>query len=46
MSDALQGLVQYGYVLLFLFVMAEQVGLPIPAAPVSWAWGRCPGPGA
>jgi len=45
MSDALQGLVQYGYVLLFLFVMAEQVGLPIPAAPVLLGVGALSGAG-
>jgi membrane protein DedA with SNARE-associated domain len=26
-------LLQYGYVLLFVFVLAEQVGLPVPAVP-------------
>jgi len=34
MNDAVQVLVQYGYVVLFAFVLVEQVGLPIPAAPV------------
>ena len=34
MSDAVQSLVQYGYVLLFVFVLAEQIGLPVPAVPV------------
>lgn len=34
MSDTVQSLLQYGYVLLFAFVLAEQVGLPVPAAPV------------
>lgn len=33
MDETLASLVQYGYVLLFAFVLAEQVGLPIPAVP-------------
>ena len=31
MSDTVQVLLQYGYLVLFAFVLAEQVGLPIPA---------------
>jgi membrane protein DedA with SNARE-associated domain len=31
--DVLEVLVQYGYLLLFIFVLAEQAGLPIPAVP-------------
>jgi hypothetical protein len=30
MNDTLQGLPQDGCVLLFVFVLAEQVGLPVP----------------
>jgi hypothetical protein len=34
MSDTVQVLLQYGYLVLFAFVLAEQVGLPIPAVPM------------
>jgi membrane protein DedA with SNARE-associated domain len=34
MNDTVQSLLQYGYVLLLAFVLAEQIGLPVPAAPV------------
>jgi membrane protein DedA with SNARE-associated domain len=45
MSDTLQSLVQYGYVLLFAFVLAEQVGLPVPAVPVLLGVGALAGSG-
>jgi membrane protein DedA with SNARE-associated domain len=45
MNDTLQGLVQYGYVLLFGFVLAEQVGLPVPAVPVLLGMGALAGAG-
>lgn len=45
MSDTLQGLVQYGYLLLFAFVLAEQVGLPVPAVPVLLGIGALSGLG-
>jgi membrane protein DedA with SNARE-associated domain len=45
MSDGLQLLVQYGYVVLFAFVLAEQVGLPIPAVPVLLGVGALAGAG-
>ena len=45
MNDALQGLAQYGYLLLFLFVLAEQVGLPVPAVPVLLGVGALAGAG-
>ena len=34
MSDVVQALVQYGYVLLFVFVLVDQIGVPVPAVPV------------
>jgi len=34
MSIALQFLVHYGYVILFLWVMIEQLGAPIPSTPL------------
>src|SRR3989449_1894938 len=45
MDDTVQGLLQYGYVLLFAFVLAEQVGLPVPAVPVLLGVGALAGAG-
>ncbi len=45
MNDTVQALVQYGYVLLFVFVLAEQVGLPVPAVPVLLGVGALAGAG-
>ena len=45
MNDTMQVLVQYGYVVLFAFVLAEQVGLPIPAVPVLLGVGALAGAG-
>jgi hypothetical protein len=45
MNETLQSLAQYGYVLLFAFVLAEQVGLPIPAVPVLLGVGALAGAG-
>lgn len=45
MDKALQLLSQYGYVVLFVFTLAEQIGLPIPALPVLLAVGVLAGMG-
>src|SRR5262245_56221669 len=45
MDDALQVLVQYGYLMLFAFVLAEQIGLPIPAVPALLGVGALAGTG-
>lgn len=45
MNDAVQVLVQYGYVVLFAFVLVEQIGLPIPAVPVLLGVGALAGAG-
>jgi membrane protein DedA with SNARE-associated domain len=45
MNDTIQVLLQYGYVVLFTFVLAEQVGLPIPAVPVLLGVGALAGAG-
>jgi len=45
MSDTVQVLLQYGYVVLFGFVLAEQIGLPIPAVPVLLGVGALAGTG-
>lgn len=39
MADTLQFVVQYGYFLLFIWVLTEQAGLPIPATPLLLAAG-------
>ena len=39
MSDTVQVLLQYGYLVLFAFVLAEQVGLPIPEGGPKWLDG-------
>ena len=39
MTEILQFVVQYGYALLFVWVLFEQGGLPIPAAPLLLAAG-------
>jgi len=44
-NDTLQTLLQYGYVVLFLCVLAEQVGLPIPAVPALLGVGALAGSG-
>ena len=43
MSETLQFVVQHGYLLLFFWVLAEQAGLPIPAAPLLLAAGALAG---
>jgi membrane protein DedA with SNARE-associated domain len=46
MGDTLAVLVQYGYVLLYACVLAEQIGLPIPAVPVLLGVGALAGNGS
>jgi membrane protein DedA with SNARE-associated domain len=45
MDEILQFLIQNGYTLLFVWVLAEQIGLPLPAAPVLLAAGALAGEG-
>jgi membrane protein DedA with SNARE-associated domain len=45
MNDTLQALVQYGYALVGAFVLAEQIGLPVPAVPVLLGVGALAGSG-
>jgi membrane protein DedA with SNARE-associated domain len=45
MQDTLQFVVQYGYALLFGWVLIEQGGLPIPATPLLLAAGALAGRG-
>jgi len=43
--NAVESLVQYGYLVLFGFVLAEQAGLPVPAVPVLLGVGALTGAG-
>src|SRR3989449_3574887 len=45
MDGAIDVLVRYGYVVVFGWVFAEQIGLPIPAVPVLLAAGALAGGG-
>jgi membrane protein DedA with SNARE-associated domain len=45
MDNVIPFLIQHGYVLLFLWVLAETMGLPIPAAPLFVAAGALAGAG-
>jgi len=45
MKDLLPLVVQYGYAILFAFVSAEQVGLPVPAVPILLTVGALAGTG-
>ena len=43
MSGTVEFLVRYGYLLLFAWVLAEQLGLPVPSAPLLLAAGALAG---
>lgn len=45
MTDAFQFAVQYGYVVLFVWVFAEQIGLPVPSIPFLLTVGALAGAG-
>jgi membrane protein DedA with SNARE-associated domain len=45
MSELFQFLIHHGYAVLFLWVLAEQVGAPVPAAPMLLAAGVLAGGG-
>jgi|TARA_Y100000310_G_scaffold322399_1_gene381436 membrane protein DedA with SNARE-associated domain len=45
MAESLQFLISYGYVVLFVWVMLDQVGLPLPAVPLLLAAGALAGTG-
>jgi len=45
MNQAFSFLLQHGYWVVFAFVLAEQLGLPIPSAPVLLAMGALAGTG-
>jgi membrane protein DedA with SNARE-associated domain len=43
MAETFEFLIRHGYALLFAVVLAEQLGLPVPAAPVLMAMGALAG---
>lgn len=43
MSDTIQFIVQYGYLLVFVWVLGEQAGLPVPVAPLLLTCGALAG---
>src|SRR5262244_2754186 len=45
LDNYLQFLIKHGYVVLFVWVFAEQVGLPLPAIPILLAAGALAGKG-
>jgi membrane protein DedA with SNARE-associated domain len=45
LNEAIAFLIQHGYALLFAWVLVEQIGLPVPAAPLLLAAGALAGSG-
>lgn len=45
MDETIQFLIQHGYALIFAWVLAEQLGLPLPAIPLLLAGGALAGSG-
>ena len=45
MNESIQFLIEHGYILLFAWVLIEQMGLPIPAVPLLIAAGALAGSG-
>ena len=45
MHEVIQFLIHHGYVVIFTWVLAEQIGLPVPAAPLLLAIGVLAGQG-
>jgi len=45
MEETIQFLIRHGYLVLFIWVFAEQIGLPLPAAPMLLATGALVGEG-
>jgi membrane protein DedA with SNARE-associated domain len=45
MNGVISFLIQHGYAILFIWVFAEQIGLPLPAAPMLLAAGALAGKG-
>ena len=45
MDETFQFLIRHGYAVLFIWVLAEQLGLPLPATPLLLAAGALAGAG-
>jgi len=45
MNEAVQFLIHHGYAVIFVWVLAEQIGVPVPAAPLLLAAGVLAGQG-
>lgn len=45
MNEVIQFILQHGYPLVFLFVLADQIGAPVPASPMLLAAGALAGQG-
>ena len=45
MNEPIEFLIQHGYILLFAWVLIEQIGLPVPAVPLLIAAGALAGSG-
>jgi membrane protein DedA with SNARE-associated domain len=45
MNEVMQFILQYGYFLVFFFVLADQIGIPLPAGPMLLAAGALAGEG-
>ena len=39
MNEVIQFLIHHGYAVIFTWVLAEQIGVPVPAAPLLLAVG-------
>jgi membrane protein DedA with SNARE-associated domain len=46
MNEVIQFLLRHGYTVLFIWVLAEQIGAPVPAAPLLLAAGALAGAGS
>jgi membrane protein DedA with SNARE-associated domain len=45
MNEVIQFLIHHGYVVIFIWVLAEQIGVSVPAAPLLLAAGVLAGQG-
>lgn len=45
MNEPIQFLIEYGYILLFVWIFAEQIGLPVPSEPLLLTAGALAGKG-
>lgn len=45
MNETIQFLIEHGYIVIFVWVLAEQLGIPLPAVPILLAAGALAGKG-